>query len=94
LASQTDRRDLPILWERSESGDYYPSLAAAQDDYIKRWVPELKDVNPSRFTSLPTERLAPDYPISMVDHAKEREIAVERFRAASSFKRAIDPTRS
>jgi deoxyribodipyrimidine photo-lyase len=54
-----------------------------QGDYIKRWVPELKDVDPARFTRPPTEKLAPDYPPPIVDHAKEREITLERFRNAS-----------
>jgi deoxyribodipyrimidine photo-lyase len=52
-------------------------------DYIKKWIPELRDVDPSRFIRPPTERLAPDYPLPMVDHAKEREITLERFRSAS-----------
>ena len=50
--------------------------------YIKRWIPELRDVNPARFTHAPEQKLATDYPLPMVDHAQEREIAWERFRAS------------
>jgi deoxyribodipyrimidine photo-lyase len=50
--------------------------------YIKRWIPELRDVNPARFTHPLEQKLAPDYPLPMVDHAQEREIAWERFRAS------------
>jgi len=64
-------------WTQTETYD-------PQGDYIKRWIPELKDVNPSRFTRPPTGRLAPDYPLPMVDHAREREITLERFRSAHS----------
>ena len=53
-----------------------------QGEYIKSWVPELRDVDPARFTVPPTERLAPSYPLPIVDHAREREIALERFRNA------------
>ena len=50
--------------------------------YIKRWIPELRDVDPARFTHAPEQKLATDYPLPMVDHAQEREIAWERFRAS------------
>jgi deoxyribodipyrimidine photo-lyase len=62
-------------WTQTETYDL-------RGDYIKRWVPELKDVDSARFTRPPTGRLAPDYPLPMVDHAKEREITLDRFRAA------------
>jgi deoxyribodipyrimidine photo-lyase len=52
--------------------------------YIKRWVPELKDVDPVRFTAPPAEKLAPGYPLPMVDHGKERKITIERFRTGAS----------
>jgi deoxyribodipyrimidine photo-lyase len=55
-----------------------------QGEYIKRWVPELKDVDPARFTVPPSERLAASYPLPVVDHAKEREIAFERFHNAQN----------
>jgi deoxyribodipyrimidine photo-lyase len=54
-----------------------------QGEYIKRWLPELKDVDSVRFTYPPTAKLAPGYPLPMVDHAKEREITLERFRSAN-----------
>jgi deoxyribodipyrimidine photo-lyase len=50
--------------------------------YIKTWVPELRDVDPMRFTQPPTDRLAKDYPTPLVDHAKEREETLERFNRA------------
>ena len=52
--------------------------------YIKRWVPELREVDSARFTKPPTDKLAPDYPLPMVDHAKEREITSERFRSPAA----------
>ena len=50
--------------------------------YIKTWVPELRDVDPRRFTQPPADRLANDYPAPLVDHAKEREETLERFNRA------------
>jgi len=55
-----------------------------QGEYIKRWVPELKEVDPARFTRPPAEKLARDYPFPMIDHAREREVTMERFRRAHS----------
>jgi deoxyribodipyrimidine photo-lyase len=52
----------------------------SQGDYIKRWVPELKAVDPAQFAKAPSEKLVPDYPLPIVDHAKEREITLQRFR--------------
>ncbi len=50
--------------------------------YIQQWVPELRDVNPVKFTRAPEHgaRLARDYPPPMVDHATERDAALEIFR--------------
>jgi deoxyribodipyrimidine photo-lyase len=50
--------------------------------YIKRWIPELRDVIPARFTHPPEHKLARDYPLPMVDHAKERQVTWERFRGS------------
>jgi hypothetical protein len=44
-----------------------------------RWVLELREVDAARFAKPPEEKLASDYPLSMVDHAKERQVALERF---------------
>ena len=50
-------------------------------DYVRRWVPELRDV-PARYVHEPW--LAPDgvpagYPLPVVDHAEERRVALERY---------------
>lgn len=51
-------------------------------DYVRRWVPELRDV-PARSVHEPW--LAPDgvpdgYPLPVVDHAEERRVALERYQ--------------
>jgi len=56
--------------------------------YIKRWVPELAEIHPSRFLEAPKDGhpLTPDYPLPCVDHKAERErtLAIfKRHRAAS-----------
>ena len=50
--------------------------------YIKRWVPELRDVPAARLGEPPTPGLplAKGYPLPMVDHARERDTALEMFR--------------
>ncbi|MDD5350642.1 MAG: deoxyribodipyrimidine photo-lyase, partial [Chthoniobacteraceae bacterium] len=50
--------------------------------YIQTWVPELRAV-PARALARPPApgaRLAPGYPPPMVDHAKEREVALAMYR--------------
>jgi deoxyribodipyrimidine photo-lyase len=47
--------------------------------YIKNWVPELREVDPAQFMQPPSERLAKNYPLPVVDHAKERLVTLERF---------------
>lgn len=51
--------------------------------YIKTWVPELRDVDPARFFAPPPpgERLAPGYPLPMVEHSRERERTLDLFKA-------------
>jgi len=53
--------------------------------YIRRWVPELREVPPSRFAAPPEagEPLAPGYPEPMVDHRAERDETLRRFKAHS-----------
>jgi len=50
--------------------------------YIKRWVPELADVHPAHFCAPPSSGLplARGYPLPMVDHHAERDVALEMFR--------------
>jgi deoxyribodipyrimidine photo-lyase len=54
--------------------------------YIKRWVPELRDVPPGRLSQPPSAgvSLASDYPAPMVDHAKARERTLALFQEAKS----------
>ena len=57
-------------------------------DYIKRWIPELADVDPKRFTKAPPkgEALADDYPEPIVDHKTERERTLEIFKRHADAK--------
>jgi len=50
--------------------------------YIRRWVPELRDVDPRRFRKPPQDgqSLAKGYPLPLVDHAAEREETLRRFQ--------------
>jgi deoxyribodipyrimidine photo-lyase len=50
--------------------------------YIKRWLPELRDVDPDRFMQPPSTPLAKGYPMPIVDHATERLETLERFNRA------------
>ncbi|WNV76346.1 deoxyribodipyrimidine photo-lyase [Geodermatophilus sp. DSM 44513] len=50
-------------------------------DYVRRWVPELRDV-PARYLHEPWTAPGgvPDgYPLPVVDHAEERRVALERY---------------
>lgn len=51
--------------------------------YIRRWVPELRDVDPKRFAKAPPEgeKISPDYVEPLVNHAREREETLGRFKA-------------
>lgn len=50
-------------------------------DYVKKWIPELRDVPAGRFFEPPAagERLAAGYPAPIVDHARARQKALELF---------------
>ena len=51
-------------------------------EYIKRWIPELKDVDPKKFQSPPDDGtpLADGYPLPCVDHKTERERTLSIFK--------------
>ncbi|QSG02610.1 cryptochrome/photolyase family protein [Natranaeroarchaeum sulfidigenes] len=57
-------------------------------EYIKRYVPELADVEPEQIHSwhelseTQRRRLAPEYHAPIVDHSERREAAIEMFEAA------------
>lgn len=50
--------------------------------YIKRWVPELKNLSPAQIHSLHNPKMLrpAEYPLPMVDHSIESKIAIQRFR--------------
>ncbi len=50
--------------------------------YIKKWIPELKDVAPKKFQSPPPdgESLAENYPAPCVNHKSEREETIAIFK--------------
>ncbi|HVJ44925.1 MAG TPA: FAD-binding domain-containing protein, partial [Luteolibacter sp.] len=54
----------------------------AKGEYIKRWVPELKNVDPKLFLAPPKDGnpIAPDYPLPIVDHTEERNRTLEIFK--------------
>ena len=49
-------------------------------DYIRRWVPELRDVPAAQLCAPPGAPLAKGYPLPMIDHAAERDVALDMFR--------------
>ena len=53
--------------------------------YVKRWVPELRDV-PDRLVHEPWKLDTPpaDYPAPIVDHAEERKESLRRYEALRS----------
>jgi deoxyribodipyrimidine photo-lyase len=50
--------------------------------YIKRWIPELEKVHPSRFLEPPKDGrpIAPGYPLPCVDHKTERDRTLAIFK--------------
>ena len=50
--------------------------------YIKHWVPELRDLPGRKFCEPPAPGLplARGYPLPIVDHARERDVALEMYR--------------
>jgi deoxyribodipyrimidine photo-lyase len=58
----------------------------AEGVYIKRWIPELRDVDPTKFQDPPAPglRLAKGYPTPIVDHSVARDITLDLFKATQS----------
>ncbi|MGM0770274.1 MAG: cryptochrome/photolyase family protein [Halobacteriota archaeon] len=54
-------------------------------EYIKKWIPELGDIETSVIHKLETDKDIDiqDYPKPIVDHSKERDIALFMFKSAS-----------
>lgn len=52
-----------------------------EGNYIKRWIPELAEVDPKRFCKAPEplDPLVADYPLPIVDHSTERNETLDRF---------------
>ncbi|MEO6846645.1 MAG: deoxyribodipyrimidine photo-lyase [Chthoniobacterales bacterium] len=54
-------------------------------DYIKRWLPELRDIAPEKLMRPPKERLSRNYPLPIVDHAEARQKTLELYSAAQGL---------
>ena len=54
----------------------------AEGTYIKKWVPELEKVPAALLHKAPAPglRLVPEYPLPMVDHGRERDIALATYK--------------
>ncbi len=57
--------------------------------YIKRWIPELAAIHPTRFLEPPLDGrpLAPDYPLPCVDHKTERDRTLATFKRHREIQR-------
>jgi deoxyribodipyrimidine photo-lyase len=54
-------------------------------DYVRRWVPELRAVSgPAAHEPWTLAEPPADYPQRIVDHAAERQVALERYQTARS----------
>jgi deoxyribodipyrimidine photo-lyase len=54
--------------------------------YIYRWIPELKDIPPAKIHKGDCTEISDRYPMSIVNHAVESKVAINRFKAADSSK--------
>jgi deoxyribodipyrimidine photo-lyase len=50
--------------------------------FIKRWLPELSDIPAARLKTPPAPglKLVPSYPLPMLDHSRERDIALSAYK--------------
>ncbi len=62
----------PVLQQRRHDPD---------GEYVRRWVPELRDVPLEHLAEPWKTDAAADYPAPIVDHAQERQRAIARYRA-------------
>ena len=55
----------------------------SEAEYIKRWIPELAGVPAARLHQPPSPglRLVSGYPLPMLDHSKERDVALASYKA-------------
>ncbi|MEF8902921.1 MAG: deoxyribodipyrimidine photo-lyase [Haloarculaceae archaeon] len=80
----TDAQPYFRIFNPTTQGERYDPEAA----YIKRYVPELREVDPSVIHDWPDlsmtqrRRAAGDYPAPIVDHSERREAAIEMFERA------------
>ncbi|WP_263018735.1 cryptochrome/photolyase family protein [Natronobiforma cellulositropha] len=80
----TDAQPYFRIFNPTTQGERYDPDA----EYIRRYVPELEDVDAEAIHGWPTlsdeerERLAPAYPAPIVDHAARREAALELYERA------------
>ena len=80
----TDAQPYFRIFNPTTQGERYDPDAA----YIREYVPELRGADPGEIHSWPDlspaerERVAPDYPAPIVDHAARREQALAMFEAA------------
>lgn len=59
----------------------------AHGEYIKRWVPELRDLAPEKFHDAPEGgSIAKGYPPPIVDHAEAREKTLQLFKSHTAGK--------
>jgi deoxyribodipyrimidine photo-lyase len=63
-------------------------------EYVKRWVPELTNVPPARLHRLDEEPLPSrtGYPTPIVEHARERRYAIDRYSTAAKIAKGPPPT--
>jgi deoxyribodipyrimidine photo-lyase len=58
-------------------------------EYIKRWIPDLRDVPAPRLHVAPSPgiRLVREYPLPMLEHSKERDVALSTYKAHLALSR-------
>jgi deoxyribodipyrimidine photo-lyase len=80
----TDAQPYFRIFNPSSQGERFDP----EGEYVRRWVPELKDV-PKRYVHRPWEApMRPrDYPPPIVDHNERRPVAIARFEAARNAAR-------